>query len=88
MNIDSVRIILKGRCDLHRLTELGYGRLETERHAYVFVGHMHRYVFRDLGLDIEIEITARNPRTKPLIPAITFSQLNDWVGKSIQKISR
>lgn len=83
ITIDEVVIKLLGRYDLRRLQHLGY---YIEEHSWVFEGVMHKYQFTPKDNNVvTITIVARQGRG-PLIPHITFTQINDWVRESVDII--
>jgi hypothetical protein len=90
MIVNKVEIKISGRHNLDKLTELHYQPIRTKRVLhYIFDGQMHRYDFREILLShqigVLITITAKNKDTK-LIHFITFEQIRDWVGQSVDKI--
>jgi len=90
MIIDKVEIKINGRHDLDKLTELRYQPIKIKRIThYIFDGQMHRYDFREIFLNhqigVLITITAK-ARDIKLDHFITFTQIRDWVGQSVDKI--
>lgn len=87
INVKSVTIYLSGRVNLKNLESLGYKPL---RHAWIFTGKMHTYEFKEEypGMT-KVTILGRKDgkETTKLIPEITFSQVKDWIGKSVEVIS-
>jgi len=77
MNVESVKIIIKGPCDLERLAKLGY-RKDYSNDFWFFDGVLHRYTFK-YGTADEVVITiGRKPFSeRPLPHHITFNQIDD-----------
>lgn len=92
MIVDSVTIKLSGKLGtfrLSRLRELGYKRTLKGGFGreWYFDGVWHRYLFRSHGTKgVEIVITKAPTSEHDLIPEITFSQIESWVGKSVKQI--
>ncbi len=86
MIIDKVIIQLSGKYSLDKLDVLNYHCHGQERY---FDGVMHRYIFKPIDDNhVEISIFKKPSSDMPLIPHITFHQIQDWVGQSIDFIER
>lgn len=92
MIVDSVIIRLSGKpgtFHLNKLKDLGYRRTLKGGFGreWYFDGKQHRYLFRSHGAkEVEIVITKASASGIDLIPEITFSQIKDWIGKSVNHI--
>ena len=84
MLVDSVRIKLHGKFDLNKLATLNY---RQQGKYWLFDGAMHRYIFKPVSeSSVEIIIKAKPSNKLGLPYSITFSQIQDWVGKSVETI--
>jgi len=84
MKVDLIAIKLSGKFKIENLKELGY---QQKGNIWWFDGFQHRYIFKVIS-EKEIEVTIKKKPSSliELMHDITFEQLKDWVGRSVNTI--
>jgi len=87
MEIERIEIVLTGKCDLERLREMKYEKLDPLTWRFIGRVHVYSFIANDADESIVVRITKIPNSHIPLIPEVTMHQMNSWVLDSIKMIT-